>query len=57
MIVTPIFRSWQPEDMLLWDNWRILRQAMGVAPDYLRIMQRTTIMGDYGLGRVVGTNS
>jgi taurine dioxygenase len=45
------FHRWQPGDMVLWDNWRMLHCATGVPPDQRRIMRRTTIVGDYGLGR------
>jgi alpha-ketoglutarate-dependent taurine dioxygenase len=43
---------WSPGDMLLWDNWRMLHSATGVPPDERRHMQRTTIAGDYGRGRL-----
>ena len=46
---------WQPEDMVLWDNWRMLHSAYGVAPGDARHMQRTTIRGDYALGRIERT--
>jgi taurine dioxygenase len=36
---------------VLWDNWRVLQCATGVPPDQTRVMQRTTIRGDYALGR------
>lgn len=45
------YHGWQPSEMLLWDNWRMAHCVTGAAPDEIRIMQRTTIMGDYGLGR------
>ena len=45
------FHQWQPGDMVLWDNWRMLHCACGVPPEEKRIMRRTTIVGDYGLGR------
>lgn len=45
------FHDWQPDDMVLWDNWRMLHCSTGVAPSEVRIMRRTTIVGDYGLGR------
>jgi len=45
------FHKWGLEDMLLWDNWRMLHCALGCPPDEQRIMRRTTIVGDYGLGR------
>lgn len=43
--------SWQASEMLLWDNWRMAHSVSGAPPDEVRIMQRTTIAGDYGLGR------
>lgn len=45
------FHSWRPSEMLLWDNWRMAHCVTGAPPDEIRVMQRTTIMGDYGLGR------
>jgi taurine dioxygenase len=45
------FHDWRMGDMLLWDNWRTLHCATGVPIDQTRVMQRTTISGDYALGR------
>ena len=45
------FHDWQQNDMVLWDNWRTLHSATGIRPDDTRVMQRTTISGDYALGR------
>lgn len=45
------FHEWREGDMVLWDNWRVLHCAQGVTPDQTRVMQRTTIRGDYALGR------
>lgn len=45
------WHTWQPTDMLIWDNWRVLHAVTGHDPQYSRRMQRTTIKGDYGLGR------
>lgn len=45
------YHSWRPSEMLLWDNWRMVHAVTGAPPDEVRIMQRTTIRGDYGLGR------
>jgi taurine dioxygenase len=45
------FHDWRYGDMILWDNWRTLHCATGVAADDTREMQRTTISGDYALGR------
>ena len=44
--------------MVLWDNWRMLHCATGTPADETRLMERTTIGGDYGLGRIEpGTGS
>ena len=43
--------AWQENDMVLWDNWRMLHSARGVPPGERRRMRRTTITGDYALGR------
>ena len=45
------FHQWQPSDMVIWDNWRILHSVSGMRPQDTRCMHRTTIQGDYGLGR------
>jgi taurine dioxygenase len=45
------FHEWQLGDMVLWDNWRMIHSAAGIAPTDRRRMQRTTIKGDYALGR------
>ena len=43
--------DWKPTDMLIWDNWRMLHRVTGCTPPHPRAIQRTTIKGDYGLGR------
>lgn len=43
--------KWKPSDMLIWDNTRMLHAVSGSNPQDTRIMYRTTISGDYGLGR------
>jgi taurine dioxygenase len=45
------FHRWQPTDMVIWDNWRCLHRVSGMSPEHSRCMHRTTIEGDYGLGR------
>ena len=45
------FHQWRPTDMLIWDNWRCLHRVSGMDPEHTRCMHRTTIAGDYGLGR------
>jgi taurine dioxygenase len=44
-------------DMLIWDNWRMLHCVSGSPPQNPRRMQRTTIKGDYGLGRFENNGS
>ncbi|PLK26216.1 TauD/TfdA family dioxygenase [Novosphingobium sp. TH158] len=46
--------KWSPTDMLIWDNTRVLHSVSGHDPALDRTMQRTTIKGDYGLGRFEG---
>jgi taurine dioxygenase len=50
-VLQPYYHSWRPTDMMMWDNWRILHMACGCSPEHERVMHRTTIKGDYGLGR------
>lgn len=46
--------EWRMDQMVLWDNWRVLHCAQGAPADEVRFLQRTTIDGDYGLGTVDG---
>jgi len=48
------FHRWTTTDMVLWDNWRLLHAVSGHPREHRRRMQRTTIKGDYGLGRFEG---
>lgn len=50
--MTPYHHAWKPTDMVIWDNWRFIHSVGGHSPQYPRQMQRTTITGDYGLGRL-----
>ena len=45
------FHKWQPGEMLLWDNWRMLHCSAGTPQGMRRQMRRVAIAGDYGLGR------
>jgi taurine dioxygenase len=49
--IKPYFHQWKPDDMVIWDNWRVLHSVSGSPPEHGRCMHRTTIAGDYGLGR------
>lgn len=50
----PYWHAWKPTDMVIWDNHRVLHGVEGCDPKYERRMHRTTIKGDYGLGRFEG---
>jgi len=45
------FHTWQADDAIIWHNWRVVHSATGVPFDVERLAQRTTIVGDYKLGR------
>jgi taurine dioxygenase len=45
--------EWRPGDMVLWDNWRMIHCARGVPAGAYREVHRTSIAGDYALGRVL----
>lgn len=45
------FHKWQKNDMMVWDNWRVIHSANGVPLDCARSARRTTIAGDYKVGR------
>jgi taurine dioxygenase len=49
--IKPYHHKWRPTDMLIWDNWRMLHSVTGHDPALTRCIHRTTIKGDYGLGR------
>ena len=53
-VIEPYWHEWKPTDMLIWDNHRVLHSVEGCDPKYERRMHRTTIRGDYGLGRFEG---
>jgi len=43
--------QWVGNEMVAWDNLRMLHCTFGHDPNDSRLMYRTTIKGDYGLGR------
>lgn len=45
------FHRWGKDDLVVWDNWRVIHSANGVPLDCRRHAVRTTIMGDYKVGR------
>ena len=50
-VIKPYYHEWEENDMVIWDNHRVLHHASGSNPDEERVVHRTTIKGDYGLGR------
>ncbi|MBT8138941.1 MAG: TauD/TfdA family dioxygenase [Gammaproteobacteria bacterium] len=47
------WHEWLEGDMVLWDNWRGMHCTTGTKPGVRRRINRTTIMGDVMLGRVI----
>ena len=43
--------KWGTTELILWDNWRMVHRITPVPLDETRLLQRTTIKGDYGVGR------
>jgi len=50
-VMKPYYHQWHETDMVIWDNLRVLHEACGCNPDEERVVHRTTIKGDYGLGK------
>lgn len=49
------FHEWRKNDLIVWDNWRVIHCANGVPMSCKRVAHRTTIIGDYGYGRYLDT--
>ena len=45
--------QWEVDDMVLWDNWRTMHMAFGTPTGCDREVQRTSIRGDYEMGRLL----
>ena len=37
---------WQPNDLVIWDNWQSIHKGYGHKKKYRRVMHRTTLKGD-----------
>jgi len=48
------FHRWEVDDLVAWDNWRIIHTACGAPPEMRRRVVRTTIADEYKLGRLLG---
>jgi taurine dioxygenase len=46
------YHVWEPQDYVLWDNWRMMHSATGIPPGARRHLQRVALAGDYSLGRM-----
>ena len=42
---------WDTDDVIIWDNWRVIHCVTGVPEGVSRLGIRTTISGDYNVGR------
>ncbi len=51
------FHKWSPDEMVLWDNWRMLHRVTPAPFEEIRIVERTTLDGDYGLGRKLSSQA
>lgn len=49
-VMKPYFHQWRGTEMVIWDNTRMLHRGMGCNASEKRVVHRTTIRGDYGLG-------
>jgi len=47
----PYWHKWSKNEIIAWDNWRMIHMVSGHDPAHARRIHRATIEGDYGLGR------
>ena len=45
------YHQWGADDVIIWDNWRVIHCVSGVPEGVSRLGIRTTISGDYNVGR------
>jgi taurine dioxygenase len=45
------YHQWGEDDVIIWDNWRVIHCVTGVPEGVSRLGIRTTISGDYNVGR------
>jgi len=50
-VMQPYWHSWKSDEIVAWDNWRMIHAVSGHDPKHRRKVHRATIEGDYGLGR------
>lgn len=51
------FHPWKRDDIIIWDNWRVIHSAVGIPLHCKRRAVRTTIVGDYKVGRLLDPNT
>ena len=59
-VVQPQFiyeHDWATNDIVLWDNYRMMHAAAGHPLDVLRIARRSTLRGEATMGRVLDTGA
>lgn len=49
------YHQWATDDVIIWDNWRVIHCVSGVPEGVSRLGIRTTISGDYNVGRYLDT--
>lgn len=55
-VVQPRFiyeHAWENNDIILWDNYRMMHSAMGHPVDVTRVVHRTTLRGQATVGRTL----
>ena len=55
-VVRPEFifdHDWAEQDIVLWDNYRMMHRAVGHPADVLRVAHRTTLRGTVRIGRIL----
>lgn len=55
-VVQPRFvyeHAWENNDIILWDNYRMMHSAMGHPVDVIRVVHRTTLRGQATVGRIL----
>lgn len=50
------YHEWSANDVVVWDNWRVIHSASGVPDDASRLAIRTTIAGDYQGGKYLDSS-
>lgn len=49
--------SWEPGDVIIWDNWRTMHRTYGHAKKHRRVMHRTTLKARLKLGELLDASA